>query len=162
MSRTLSMNSESRLNLNLSARCGASKKARQMRLYRLTKSSGHVAGRLVRGRLQTTLQRAAQHRSTCRSLSLRGVPGHGSSRDRDRENAAATCSQSAAARLPARDLHTAPTFGGQQHDQRAQCQQLCAFARGDHYCNCSRYSTTRVSRTKEWPIAIGLTPNSIQ
>jgi hypothetical protein len=48
--------------------------------------------------------------STCRSLSLRGVPGRGSS--------------SSPSRPPSSDLSVAQTVGGQQHDPGAHRQSL--------------------------------------
>jgi len=82
MSRTLSMNKGSLDNLNVSERCGAREKARQMRLIAVWFTP--VACAIVRvdqwvaaGGLLSSVRTITS--SICASLSLRGCPGRDSS-----------------------------------------------------------------------------------
>ena len=77
MSRTLSMNSGSRLNLKLWLRCGWREKARQMRLMLLWLSPVAWASERVDQWVAAcgwVSRVRARTRSTSASLSLRGVP----------------------------------------------------------------------------------------
>jgi hypothetical protein len=126
MSRTLSMKSGSRLSLKVSERCGASEKARQMRL--IVDWLRPVAGRPVRGSLRLAFQRARQHlldllvaqlarssrtrfvQQTVKTLIDKPLPPFARRRQR--------------ATLPASDLRVAQPIGGQKHDPRAHRQCL--------------------------------------